>query len=382
MNTKTDHEEIFMHASNSSLRPHPSSLRGFTLIELLVVIAIISVLIGITIPVVGSIRRSAQTTATRALIGQIDAACQNYYGDYQAYPGPIPQLAIILRDQSNFGVHDKSAAGEPVFNNGSASAGPTGVQAGENRLTGTENLVLALVGGLGKYTAGSNADEYFFQKDQMGLGPMSFNAKRPGRSNPYMQNVSLSEGKFSDDAGKLNPSKDTIIPEFIDSYSNPMPILYMRARRAGVADGNSPTDTNNNIVIDTPFDGSNMPKVSVGQYNLLEIAPYTQSSIGVGRTVKPGDYKNPPANATSYPHGLISINMTRTLGNKNTASQYPLDAYAYLTEPSTDDASASATERPKKHQARKKDQFILISAGVDRTYGTEDDVTNFGDVLP
>jgi hypothetical protein len=31
---------------------------------------------------------------------------------------------------------------------------------------------------------------------------------------------------------------------------------------------------------------------------------------------------------------------------------------------------------------RAKDEFILISAGKDRTYGTSDDITSFGDVEP
>jgi hypothetical protein len=33
-------------------------------------------------------------------------------------------------------------------------------------------------------------------------------------------------------------------------------------------------------------------------------------------------------------------------------------------------------------QARKKDEYILISAGPDRVYGTPDDITNFGQVTP
>jgi hypothetical protein len=31
---------------------------------------------------------------------------------------------------------------------------------------------------------------------------------------------------------------------------------------------------------------------------------------------------------------------------------------------------------------RGKDAFILISAGRDRTYGTADDITSFGDIEP
>ncbi len=45
---------------------------------------------------------------------------------------------------------------------------------------------------------------------------------------------------------------------------------------------------------------------------------------------------------------------------------YPFDFRAALV-------SSSAAE------ARQKDRYVIISAGVDRIYGTRDDLTNFGD---
>jgi hypothetical protein len=39
-----------------------------------------------------------------------------------------------------------------------------------------------------------------------------------------------------------------------------------------------------------------------------------------------------------------------------------------------------STTPPGNQVAREKDKYILISAGPDRVYGTDDDITNFGSV--
>lgn len=387
-------EEVNMRTKSSPFIPHPSSLsRGFTLVELLVVIAIIGVLVSILIPVVGKVRRSSQEAATRALIGQIDAACQAYYSDFNSYPGPLSPVFMASADQ-NFpngnGLVDVS--NNDPMTSGTSGPGFNGV--GGQRITGSENLVLGLMGGLQvdrPSDIGNPASVQFqFNKESVGLGATRFNAKRPGRAITYLQNVNLSKGKFTDDMilkdangneitdlnNGSNPSKDTAIPEILDSFSEAMPILYMRARKGGAYDtaAGNPAVNNNNVVVDQ----TGAPSLR-GQYNLLEIAPYTQSSIGVGKLVKLGQYKGHPAAPKGYPHGLISIDLASTLGSKTAASAYPYNAYAYFTEPGSDDGSST---RLQKHRARKQDAYILISAGVDRVYGTEDDLTNFGDVLP
>jgi hypothetical protein len=52
----------------------------------------------------------------------------------------------------------------------------------------------------------------------------------------------------------------------------------------------------------------------------------------------------------------------------------PADAYPYLLNPQL---STPAVPIP-----RAKDGYILISAGPDRIYGTPDDITSFGKVVP
>jgi prepilin-type N-terminal cleavage/methylation domain-containing protein len=382
----------------SSLIPAPSSVRAFTLVELLVVIGLIAVLVSITVPIAGKIRKSSQEAATRALIGQIESACAAYYSDFNAYPGPMG-AGFMTTDQtlSSGGGAAEIAWFNPKVNNDSENlTNNPGLQPGWNgldtavqRLTGTENLVLGLMGGLERHS--TDAARKTFRGESLGLGPMKFNPKRPGRSTAYMQATNLSEGLLNqDDLAQDDPqlvsrkiAKDTRVPEFIDSFGNPMPILYLRARKGSAATvlPNQINERNNNVITDQIAG-------MAGQYNLLEIAAYTQSAIGIGRSIKESEYKGHDGSPLEkYPHGLISIDAVTTankplLLNRQQAMKFPYDAYAYFTDPASDDPSLGNAARLAKHRARKQDSFILISAGVDRVYGTEDDITNFGSVLP
>jgi prepilin-type N-terminal cleavage/methylation domain-containing protein len=67
------------------MRPHSRNRIGFTLIEILVVISIIAILAGLLIPVIGSVRRRGQVTATVLEIQSLKNAIEQYkqkFGDY------------------------------------------------------------------------------------------------------------------------------------------------------------------------------------------------------------------------------------------------------------------------------------------------------------
>ncbi|HMB95180.1 MAG TPA: prepilin-type N-terminal cleavage/methylation domain-containing protein, partial [Tepidisphaeraceae bacterium] len=75
---------------------HPTRrYAAFTLIELLVVIGIIGLLTGILIPIVGRVRMSVRTASTQALLSQLSGACDRYYTDFHAYPGPFSNDQIF-----------------------------------------------------------------------------------------------------------------------------------------------------------------------------------------------------------------------------------------------------------------------------------------------
>jgi prepilin-type N-terminal cleavage/methylation domain-containing protein len=63
-----------------------SSCRAFTLIELLAVITIIAIIAGLTLGAAGAVRRHGATSTAKAEVAALQAACDRYYADYNAYP--------------------------------------------------------------------------------------------------------------------------------------------------------------------------------------------------------------------------------------------------------------------------------------------------------
>jgi len=60
--------------------------RGFTLVELLTVLAIITMLIGMLVPALNTVRRFAKETKQKAQLASIDAALVTFRNDYGDYP--------------------------------------------------------------------------------------------------------------------------------------------------------------------------------------------------------------------------------------------------------------------------------------------------------
>src|SRR5207249_4961395 len=98
---------------------------------------------------------------------------------------------------------------------------------------------------------------------------------------PYIEipPAQRSQGHYFDNAFPQG-AEDTNIPEILDSFSSPMPILYARARvgAAGV------------ILDDRNLWAQSTPNV---QYCLTDLLPYTGYSIGEGKRIRPGDYQIP-----------------------------------------------------------------------------------------
>jgi prepilin-type N-terminal cleavage/methylation domain-containing protein len=340
--------------------------RAFTLIELLVVITIIAVLIGLLIPAIGYVRTASHATSTQALLAELQGAIERYHLDFRAYPGP-------LADMNMYGPATYAdAAGVQV---------PIGIA---GRVAAAENLALGLLGGLQRDGSGA----IVYDASLVGTGPRSLAVAGMGSGrakSPYLESVAdLSSnsvnsdpnapGHYRDGVGEAN---DSILPEFVDRFGSPMPILYLRAR-TGLP----------GVIGDTlDVRGTGTP-TAAAQYDLAGIYGYTGSAIGEGKsaeywlTAPPAGQIYSESDVPGGPyHGLRTIVDNTRLSSIGEVmptppgvgpwpSDIPYNAFAYLQNPSI------------AGQPRGKDSYILISAGPDRVYGTADDIASFGSVMP
>jgi prepilin-type N-terminal cleavage/methylation domain-containing protein len=79
----------------NNLRPRVRNRIGFTLVELLVVISIIAILAGLLLPVIGSVRRRGQVTATVLEIQNLKNAIEQYKQKFGDYP-PDGSNSLVL----------------------------------------------------------------------------------------------------------------------------------------------------------------------------------------------------------------------------------------------------------------------------------------------
>ena len=344
---------------------------GFTLIELLVTMIIIVVLAGILIPTVTHVRIAAQEASTRNQLNSISAAIERFHAENHRYPG-FPDAWVSANLKGN--------QAPPIFPN----------LRNADKITQSEAMFVCLEGGV-KWVTPQNAPSYLeFDSGLVGKGSVgSFSSPGKAKLQPYIEYIPTQSsmrnigalglvGKYSDQAAPDNGSggggaDDSDLPEFVDSFANPMPFIYAPAR-VGVS-GVVEDDTANNL--------------ARAQYVLSDFLPYTKNnaagqSIGVGKRVKRSDYTTaPPAN--QFPHGLQTVNNTMSINQKESTVDgvplnytFPYDLYAYLVSSSTPRYSVQQTG--DRNVPKGKDTFILISAGKDRVYGTEDDICSFGNL--
>ena len=207
-----------------------------------------------------------------------------------------------------------------------ADAGGPGIKA---VITGSENLPLGLLGGLTL-----KAGIVTYDPKLVGQGPLSLNPLKVQRYQAFTDPTSagldpIKAGAawipWSDNVinahANVNPGQfsDSPLPEFVDRFPDALPILYIRARVGAT-----------NVVPNFPTAGA------PAAYNPAQLYMYPfaiKNPNGLVKQPTPVDFTNPQ----DYFGSLANINVPR-----------------------------------------QKDGYMLISAGIDRIYGTADDLTNTG----
>jgi prepilin-type N-terminal cleavage/methylation domain-containing protein len=282
------------------MRCHSRKSQGFTLVEMLTVVGIMAILAAILIGSIHKVRATGFNTRTAAYVKALQGAAEAYAQNFRSYPGPVANDAIV---------------------------GGASMIAGISRISMSENLLLGVEGGL------SGPVSISFNLRLASRGPVDLSKPPPPNPGsrqytPFLTTaIPKSAGQYRDIQGR--PANDSIIPEYLDAFPEPLPILYYRANRgaAGIAGA-----------------GAGF------QYDPAQNTAYTSVPVG-------------PPSKTFGRHGLWDKTLRPISGLYD-------DLGKYLDNPSAPGS------------ARGKDAFVIIAAGSDRTYGTADDITSFGSVVP
>ncbi len=418
--------------------------RGFTLVELLIVIFIIGILVALTLTVVVKVKTAVYGAQTNAQLATIASAINQYYADFRAYPGPLAnnQLYYAYDSLNQPGVNVVVGGTSTFFalagkdDSGTTPPYPSAYQPATDKsfssnITGSQNLVLGLLGGLElTYNTSGVVTGFVYNPTDIlandGVspaphGPASLNPNTPRRQQSYLQvrpgDISVpnkaygSNGaSFADAAGRFPTdsavtSGDAMIPVFLDKYSQPLPILYYRTNVGGTAIVGLRDNSGTGLYVnDVPArlqdaNGNNL----IPQFDLTQNLPYVSNSasgtLGAIGTIS----KNP----NSY-HGLQGVTgagneSSMLLISSATAQTPPVDSIdykapgqsftsptnngnnglSYFKDPSLNStAYDGVTGNTNKGVARQKDGYVLISAGPDRLYGTSDDLIYPGPLQP
>lgn len=326
------------------MRGNPKRAGGFTLIELMVVIAIIVLLISLAVPALQAARKQAKKAATRNQIAVIEKGCVLFQQEH----GELPV-----------------SRGYNPFEGGSSQI----------VLTGAQWLVLQLQGpdgnGYVRPELENDSDEngQINKKDWLDWYALSPRRKYY-RHGPYVsadpKTLATPETLAASDPDATMPAvldkdssaagtsewKNSRLPFFVGAFADP--ILYYAA----------------NVDAEEPFTtGTPSSSFVVGIYDLSDNAPFTGSEPAVGRY---------PYTAGAGYRGIIHPMGRLGYDPSNKFAEPPPESFAGVVY----DRNVFETTRRSNNQGVVKpyraDSFLLIAAGEDGIFGTNDDVKNFG----
>lgn len=283
-----------------------SRITGFSLIELLVVIGIIVILIGILIPTIAGVRRSAWAADTKNLISQMSSAIERYYQDHHAYPG------IFSNGQIAAGIRINNVT---TFESGAA-----------DKITMTENMMLSLVGGT-KFNASGPLDlDYDVAGLRQSRGVVSANPANPKRYAAYM-NVTdkmIEPDGLAKNLPGCSTMSDSVIPEILDTWplDEQLPIIYLRANVGApgiISNASVPGDFQYDLAFITPY-------LRAGKDGLTDLGNYGDPVDDTARANAISYFAHPSVGATNNAAGtprekdrfvLIAAGKDRIYGTKD-----------------------------------------------------------------
>jgi len=324
-------------------RRHSGRRSAFTLVELLTVIGIISLLIGILVPSLSRARDVAKKTKSLALISSIEKSLEVFENDYKAYP-----------ESGSDRVDPILGLGNPAITGNVRLMGAHWLA---RALSGPDTLGLDL-GGLflkdkDKVTVDTNGRIQAVQGG--GSGVQISDLRTIDRKGAYIEDPKVLIP--DNDASKFSIAGPTGRLVIVDAFN--FPVLYYKA---------SPRAR------PYPFRNSARSKEGAGVYD-------QRDNIGITGGEADNVANNWDFAGTGQLHGLgyfgpsqselISANPTNPETANPPDQRYKGKNFAdYFHE-------HRAHETGNVIKPVKPDSFVLISAGKDGLYGTDDDVNNF-----
>lgn len=317
---------------------------GFTLVELLTVVGIIAMLIAILLPSLARARNQTKKVKTAGVFSGIDKSLEMFRNDFRDYPDSSRGYDPIF--------YDLTQAQGGMLLETQDKADPTG-----QVMSGAHWLARALAGHdrMGMDAAGRVMVHRLADSSPPAGDPFRESVlKAADRKGVYMEGGDL----FARDADLRNSGsfKATGRPVVVDAFD--FPVLYYRANpRARQA-----------FTFRAPGDVQGVPADVPGIYNHYDNALITGSAS---------------LNTTGWDFAGVGQHRMGVFGGMS-------------IDPNSDDFieksdfKGSFTERLHNHNAHESgnvikpqngETFILISAGPDGNYGTDDDVTNFKGAL-
>ncbi len=303
--------------------------RGFTLIELLTVIAIIALLLSLAVPALNEARMRARIVGDQASLRVVNDAVENFANDMGFYPDSYHGQGMLLKQQP---------AGAPLFN-------PV-----PDYDQGAHTLFEALAG----------LDHIGYQKDHVYVidpdtgVPSVYDADRrrveTKRWGPYLKLESVNIGTMQEAHKNSTVFVNNNNPIFMDTLDvqDTRAILYYKANPSRHLISQVYRYRDNAGITSDKDQNSGL------YYHWDEVQDQNIST--------PPDFAGDPTYSYAVPYSdriYFWDKFIKSIWNKDTGDN---SAVPY----------ASATARPHNQSS-----FILINAGRDHRYFTEDDITNY-----